>query len=86
MLDKQIFKEGMERLSMAYPSWGLNIQDKNVMKTWYSFFEHNTEKQFENMIREYCEEEEKNPTIAKLLDHGYRKSTYKNLMEVRNES
>lgn len=79
MLDKEVFIQGIKKLVTVYPSWQIKTEDKGVMLTWYSFFEHNTERQFNCMISEYIQEEKAIPTVSGLLDHGTPKSKYADL-------
>ena len=67
MLDKDIFKERIEKLMYVYPTWQMMYKEPKVMKTWYSHFEKLHDIQFKKMVDKYIETETKVPTVAGLL-------------------
>lgn len=76
MLDKQVFKEGMEKLMYLFSSWNFDPRDSKQRNVWYGQFRHMDNKRFEHMIDSYIKNEKFNPTIKTLLDNDtiHRKS------------
>ncbi len=66
MLDKNVFKKGMEKLVMAFPNWRFEKNDPEVMKFWYGKFARVKEQSFNRMVDKYIESEEMPPTIGGL--------------------
>lgn len=83
MLNKDVFKKGMEDLCIAFPTWKLDISDRNVMSTWYQFFKGWKEQDFKATIDKYIMENEKLPTIAGLIAN--KKEVTKNINDVINK-
>lgn len=69
MLDKDVFKDGMNVLLIAYPSWGLKYHDADTMQFWYEKFQHMTNERFEYMVAKHIEFERFNPTVKSLLEN-----------------
>lgn len=69
MLDKEVFFNGMDELLMAFPSWRLNVEDKKVMKFWYSKFTHMDNERFTYMVNSYINGESYPPTIKGMNNH-----------------
>jgi len=66
MLDKNTFVEGLNKLIVAYPSWGLKSDDNKTLRVWYNFFKHMDGERFNYMINSYIEHEPRYPTVAGL--------------------
>ncbi len=67
MLNKELFKEQINRLICAYPTWQIKLELSEVMKVWHGRFEYLNDVQFINMVNKYMDTERSNPTIAGLL-------------------
>lgn len=78
-LNKDVFKEQMEKLVNLYPTWGVKIEDPKVMKSWYSQFENFEDDQFVETVSKYIKSERFNPTVAGLLEN---RAPRKNRVEV----
>lgn len=78
MLDKDIFKTGMEELMYLFKGWDFNPTSKAEVETWYRQFKYMDKQRFLFMINSYVKNEKFNPTVRTLLDndnvHLYRKS------------
>lgn len=68
MLDKELFKKGMNQLLLAFPRWSVKLEEREVAEFWYKKFKHLTDKQFNNMVEKYIENERFEPTIKGLND------------------
>ena len=64
MLDKELFKEQMERLAVLYPNWKIDITDSEVMKIWYAEFKNYEDEIFEEKVQDYIDQETYPPTVA----------------------
>ena len=64
MLDKELFKEQMERLAVLYPNWKIDITDSEVMKIWYNEFKDYEDKIFKQKVQDYIDQETYPPTAA----------------------
>lgn len=72
MLSKEVFKKGMDKLMVLYPTWKLDIEDSDTAKTWYDTFndvDRMEDKEFNTMIDEYIKKERYVPSMAGLLEH-----------------
>jgi len=68
MLDKEVFKQQMEKLDRLYPRWGADIEDSKTMKVWYEQFKDMSDKEFKNKVDDYIKNNQYNPTVAGILD------------------
>jgi len=68
MLDKEVFKQQMEKLDRLYPRWGVDIEDSKTMKVWYEQFKDMSDKEFKNKVDDYIKNNQYNPTVAGILD------------------
>lgn len=66
MLDKKVFTDGIEKLTMAYPNWSVKVDDLKTMQFWYSLFEKKTNAEFNYIINKHINEIQYNPTVASL--------------------
>jgi len=69
MLDKNVFLEGMQKLVVFYPQWGVKVEDSQVVKMWYEQFQDMSNGDFSSMVNQYIAKEKFNPTIAGLKEH-----------------
>ena len=69
MLEKQTFKDGIEKLLAVFPVWNIKNDDPKAMKVWYSFFESYGNKDFETMIQRYIKKDSRYPTVKTMLEH-----------------
>lgn len=67
MLSKEIFKQEIENLVYAYPTWKMKYTEPKAMRTWYRNFESMNDSQFIKMVDKYIKTQTWNPTIAGLL-------------------
>ena len=68
MLDKEVFKQQMEKLDRLYPRWGADIEDSKTMKVWYEQFKDMSDKEFKNKVDDYIKNNQYTPTVAGILD------------------
>ena len=68
MLDKEVFKQQMEKLDRLYPRWGVDIEDSKTMKVWYEQFKDMSDKEFKEKVDDYIKNNQYNPTVAGILD------------------
>lgn len=66
MLDKEVFKAGMQDLTMSYPNWKLDVTDSDTMRFWYERFKAFGDDRFIYMVDQYIASNDFNPTIAGL--------------------
>lgn len=64
MLDKELFKEQMERLNILYPNWRIDITDSRTMKVWYQEFKNYDDELFKIEVDRYINEQSYPPTVA----------------------
>ena len=69
MLDKDVFKTGIQMLVVTFPNWQVKVEDKHTMEIWYKFFEDKEDEKFMRMIRVYIKKERAYPTVAGLMDY-----------------
>jgi len=69
MLSKKVFKDGLQDLIDFYPSWGIKVDNSQVMAKWYERFKEYTDNQFSNMIVKHIETITFNPTVASLKEN-----------------
>ena len=68
MLDKKVFKGGIEKLLAVYPNWDIKIEDPRVMLTWYNFFKNISDERFLKAVDSHIENIKFNPTVATLKE------------------
>lgn len=66
MLSKEVFKEGMKKLSILFPSWNIDLSDPETLKTWYNMLSDISDKNFKIVVDDYGFNNIYNPTIASL--------------------
>lgn len=66
MLDKQVFKKGMQQLLYAFPNWKIKLDDQEVARFWYMRFKDFENERFMQMVDKYIENEKFDPTIKSL--------------------
>lgn len=49
---------------MLYPNWKVEVERKEVMKTWYKQFKDYPDHYFEELIKLYISKKEFPPTVA----------------------
>ena len=76
MLDKDVFREQMERLNVLFPNWKVDITDSKVMKTWYNEFKGLSEKKFVNKVDKFIQNSSYPPTVATILDQDKAKEQF----------
>lgn len=83
MLDKNVFKEQMERLSILYPNWKFDKSDKVAAGVWYNEFKKFDDERFKYMINGFVNYEKFNPTVASLK--GYDTMPRKSIDQIKHE-
>jgi len=73
MLNKEVFFKGIEDLVIFFPNWNVKVDDKTVIKAWYSMFEKSSDEEFKIMIHEYIANENFPPTVAGLNKYNFKK-------------
>lgn len=64
MLDKEVFKEGIKKLSILFPNWNADLQDKVFVKTWYDMLKDIPDDKFKKLIDDFGYSSLYNPTVA----------------------
>lgn len=84
MLDKNVFKQEMQKLIIFYPSWGIKADDKLTMKTWYNMMiaQNATNESLTKAVLKHIKEIKFNPTIASLIECGLRIHSTKKMENV----
>ena len=73
MLDKDVFREQMERLTDLFDSWRVDITSKRVMTNWYNEFKHLDDKDFVSKVDNFIKNSSYKPTVAAILDYKNNK-------------
>lgn len=68
MLNKNAFKEQMQRLSYVYPTWKIDLENSKAIQAWYNEFRNCDESRFIAGIGYYIRKNEYQPTIAGLIN------------------
>ncbi len=68
MLNKDTFKEQIERLIYIYPTWKIDYTNSKALKAWYDRFRHIDDMQFIKMVDKYIDTDAWNPTVAGILN------------------
>lgn len=79
MLDKNVFAEGIVELSLAYPTWTMQVDNRDAMAVWYKYFKNMEDDQFLETAQNYIKASAYVPTISGLLEH---RAPRKNPVEV----
>jgi|SRR5690625_4645738 len=66
MLDKEVFKENMNKLMYLFKNWNFDPSDPNEARAWYEMFKHFDNSRFECMVEKYIDNEKFPPTVAGL--------------------
>lgn len=74
MNSKELFKESMRDLSTFYPSWKVNLQDKNTLVAWFDIFKSVSDKEFVDAVNEHILRERNNPTVASIMAYVKKES------------
>lgn len=69
MLSKKVFKDKMQDLIDFYPSWGIKIDNSQVIAKWYDKFRDYTDEQFSEAVNKHIETVAFNPTVATLKEN-----------------
>ncbi len=69
MLNKELFKEHIERLLYLYPTWQIESTNPKAVRAWYDSFKNLHDMQFTKMVDKYIDTERSVPTVAGLLSH-----------------
>lgn len=85
MLDKAVFKSGIETLVLVFPVWKVDVTDSNTMRIWYEFFEKVSDTDFLTMIKDYCRNESSYPTIKGLFDYKPAFIPYDDLNDMKEK-
>jgi len=64
MLDKEIFKEQLQRMVDLFPTWKLDVTKASTVKNWYNMFDTYNDAQFKNTITKFCRTSKFPPTVA----------------------
>jgi len=78
MLDKDIFKAGVIKLTHAFPTWNIQLDNSDCMKLWYKKFKDMEKWSFEVMIESFIDRSKFNPTVAGLKEFGKEVDQYAN--------
>jgi len=81
MLNKDTFKTGIKKLIVFYPSWGIKIEDSDVVKLWYEQFSDMCNGDFETMVDSFIKNSKFYPSVASL-----RESRQKHDKDYSNET
>src|SRR5690625_6732940 len=84
MLDKELFKEKMEKLLTFFPNWNVDLSDRVVAGMWYSQFGHMSDEKFSKAVEDYIENEQFNPTVAGIKKY-YVPDPKKSAVEIAHE-
>ena len=68
MLNKEIFKEQLQRMADLYPSWKLDVTKASTVMNWYIMFENYQDEQFVNTVTSFCKTSKFPPTIAGIME------------------
>lgn len=74
MLDKQLFRQQMERLAALYSNWKVEIEEKEVMKIWYNEFKDYDDEKFKRKIQKYIDNNQYPPTVAGIKNKDNNRS------------
>ena len=72
MLDKKVFKAGIDKLLMFFPNWSINAENVDVMREWHGMFKDCDNDGFSKMIDNYILSETYNPSVSGLINY-YKK-------------
>lgn len=76
MLNKNTFREQMDRLLYLYPIWKIEYTNSKAVKTWYDCFKHIDDMQFTKMVDKYIYTQTWNPTVAGILSYKEKECSY----------
>ena len=65
-MTKNNFKDNMEKLSMFYPNWSIDLSNSKVMKNWYDALKIYSDSEFTKIVSTHIEKENFSPTVASL--------------------
>lgn len=77
-MNKEVFKEQMGILLIAYPNWRIKETDPAAMKIWYELLIENglNDDNFPKVVKAYITNECSPPTIASLIDCKKKNGLY----------
>ena len=84
MLDKELFKEKMEKLLTFFPNWNVDLSDRVAAGMWYNQFSHMSDEKFSKAVEDYIENEQFNPTVAGIKKY-YVPERKKTATEIEHE-
>lgn len=84
MLDKELFKEKMEKLLTFFPNWNVDLSDRVAAGMWYNQFSHMSDEKFSKAVEDYIENEQFNPTVAGIKKY-YMPETKKSITQIKHE-
>ena len=77
MLDKDVFREQMERLNVLFPNWKVDITDPKTMKLWHDEFKGLSEEVFVGKVDKFVADSSYPPTVAGIMNEDLKeKSKY----------
>src|SRR5699024_5375386 len=68
VLDKEVFKKHIDKLSVSDPNWTFDMSDATTAIIWYEQFEHMEDRRYSHMVDQYIKSNEYNPTVKGLLE------------------
>ena len=68
-VEKEVFEKGINDLRLAYPSWKMDLRNKQSVRLIYSYTGYCTNDQFAKGISNYIKNERFEPTIASLIKY-----------------
>ncbi|GEM_PF-6582353 len=77
-MNKEVFKEQMGILLIAYPNWRIKETDPTTMKVWYESLTENgfNDDNFPKVVKAYMTSEYLPPTIASLINCKKKNGLY----------
>ena len=74
MLDKKVFKVGIDKLLMFFPNWSINAESVDVMREWHGMFKDCDNDGFLIMVDKYITKETYNPSFSGLIKYHAKKT------------
>ena len=75
-LSKEVFKKGIEKMTIVFPYWKVEVENSKVMATWYDFFKDWKDETFSKTVDNYIQSESMPPTVKGIYDHRFKPEPY----------